>query len=407
MFPIWYKQRLLLEILNEERRKRHRDLKNMGRTNRKFEPGDIVIIRKQVQSKASEGKPAKLVLRSKGPYRVLEEAGDHSYYVQRIPAVPEISRPKGKRMKEMAFRMERLPSTIVIHKRVDTLDTRFAKMEQNLADRPLEQTLGFIDFGKYRKAPTNSDHAFVKVNDMWSEPIDANEEASDDTDTEPTTPTPHIDKSTTTDQTIEDITDRHQAIRIRSRKGPTRRHKPVTFITPTTRKQALAQLWTQMETSQDKLYFIQEKDTGEMTATWYLVQVDIEETKRKRAQQIGEYHVRWMIKNDPQAKTKKTRHCAFWPLIRELLPNGYFGAIVMFRPQKALPILEKKPYKYAWYQREINLAELRLHGPFNFDSHFTIADTDWEALKQAATTPGTHVDISDINRIVPLKSNKT
>jgi hypothetical protein len=416
MFPLWYKQNLLLEVLNNERRTRHRDLKNDGRKNRKFEPGDIVIVRKQVQSKASEGRPAKLVLRSKGPYRVLEPAGDFSYYVQRIPAVQEVTRRKGKKMKEMAFRMERLPSTVVIHKRVDTLDTRFAKMEQDLADRPLEHTLGFIDFGKYQKADANSDHAFVKVNDMWDEQVDEHE--SSESEDEPITPEPteQVLGDPAAPTAIQDrhqaaaapdaIQDRHQAVRIRSRRGPSRRHNPVTMIQPVTRKQILTQLWTQTETSKDKLFFIHEKETGQIQAQWYLVQVDLDETRRRNAQNLGEYHVRWMIKNEPQSKTTKTRNCAFWPLIRELLPNGYFGAIVMFRPQKALTILEKKSYKYAWYQREINLAEGKLHGPFDYGKNFTIEDEHWDALKQATNKPDIHVDISDINRIVPLKANK-
>jgi hypothetical protein len=143
-----------------------------------------------------------------------------------------------------------------------------------------------------------------------------------------------------------------------------------------------------------------------MPAKWYLVQVDMDKTRRKNVMQLGEYHIRWMIKNDLQAKTKKTRMCAFWPLIRGLLPNGYFGAIVMFQPQKGLPILEKKPYKYAWYQREINLAKLKLHVPFNFNKNFTIASKEWEALKEGTNKPGIQVDMTDINRIVPPKTNK-
>jgi hypothetical protein len=70
MFPLWYRQKTLLKTLNEERRRRHREMMNNGRTRRKFQPNDIVVVRKQVKSK--EGKPAKLTLRTKGPYRVLE-----------------------------------------------------------------------------------------------------------------------------------------------------------------------------------------------------------------------------------------------------------------------------------------------------------------------------------------------
>ncbi len=64
------------------------------------------------------------------------------------------------------MRMEKLPSSLVIHKRVDTTDTRFTQMEGQLASNPLEKNLGFFDFGKYTKAPDNADFAFVKINEM-------------------------------------------------------------------------------------------------------------------------------------------------------------------------------------------------------------------------------------------------
>jgi len=54
-FPLMQKQRELLHMLNQIPRQRHRDLKNEGRTVRRFHAGDLVIVRKQVQSKATQG----------------------------------------------------------------------------------------------------------------------------------------------------------------------------------------------------------------------------------------------------------------------------------------------------------------------------------------------------------------
>jgi hypothetical protein len=240
---------------------------------------------------------------------------------------------------------------------------------------------------------------------MWDEQVDDEEDS--DTDDDNTLPKPTQEQSpitTETDPTEPELQQRHRSVSIRSRRGPSRQHKPVTLIQPVTRKQVLQQLWENIESSKDKLFFIQEKETGQLTAKWYLVQVDRDETKRQNAISIGEYHVRWLIKNEPQAKTEKTRKCAFWPLIKELLPN--IGAIVMFRPQKAITILEQKPYKYAWYQREINLVEGKLHGPFDYGKNFTIDDAHWDALRTATSKTDIHVDISDVNRIVPLTSKK-
>jgi hypothetical protein len=66
-----------------------------------------------------------------------------------------------KKVKEAAMCMENIPSMVIIHKRLDSLDTRFAKMDQDLVNNPLEQNLGFFDFGKYHKAADDADYAFV------------------------------------------------------------------------------------------------------------------------------------------------------------------------------------------------------------------------------------------------------
>jgi hypothetical protein len=57
--------------------------------------------------------------------------------------------------------------------------------------------------------------------------------------------------------------------------------------------------------------------------------------------------------------------------------------------------------------KKSTLAEGKLHGPFNFGKNFTIDDEHCEALKLAASKQDTHVDITIINRIIPLKTNKT
>ena len=72
MFPLWYKQKELLSLLVEENRDKHRAWKNKGKTRREFFPGDLVLIKRQVQSSAITGRPAKLRVKPRGPYRVLE-----------------------------------------------------------------------------------------------------------------------------------------------------------------------------------------------------------------------------------------------------------------------------------------------------------------------------------------------
>ena len=81
--PLLYKQRQLLQVLNDKQRLRHRDLKNDGVKQRVFQPGDLVIVRKQVQSNSRKGISTKLVFRAKGPYRVLRQEKQASYILQK------------------------------------------------------------------------------------------------------------------------------------------------------------------------------------------------------------------------------------------------------------------------------------------------------------------------------------
>jgi hypothetical protein len=60
MFPLWFCQKALLDILTEDCREKHRQYANANPQRREFLPGDIVVIRQQIQSDASTGRPAKL-----------------------------------------------------------------------------------------------------------------------------------------------------------------------------------------------------------------------------------------------------------------------------------------------------------------------------------------------------------
>jgi hypothetical protein len=64
MFPLWFCQKALLNILTEERCEKHRQYANANRQRREFLPGDIFVIRRQIQWDASTGRPAKLQMRA-------------------------------------------------------------------------------------------------------------------------------------------------------------------------------------------------------------------------------------------------------------------------------------------------------------------------------------------------------
>jgi hypothetical protein len=181
--PLWFQQKGLLKLLQETRRARHLQMKNENRTERKFNPGDLVLIRKQVKSSALEGRPEELTIKAKGPYRVLEKAGKSSYWLhQKLPALQGTNRKRGKQHKEAAFRMTKIPSTVIIHKRLDSTDTRLMRMKGEIVHNPLEQNLGLFDFRSYHQADPNAPYAFEQVNQIWQEDIDTDESGNEEDD---------------------------------------------------------------------------------------------------------------------------------------------------------------------------------------------------------------------------------
>ena len=112
----------------------------------------------------------------------------------------------------------------------------------------------------------------------------------------------------------------------------------------------LKRFWKDINESVDKLIIIKRQDKPTMRPVWYLVQVDLDETNERRAQKTGEHHVRCCTRHFTDARKRLVRNCRFWPLIREIKPDGNFGDIVFIRPAKADETLAKKVCTRGWCQ---------------------------------------------------------
>lgn len=281
---------------------------------------------------------------------------------------------------EKAFRMEKLLQTIVVHKRVNTADTRLVGLNETLTQRPLERTLGFLDFGRYVQHDTNGTndgaHAFVKYNEL-----------------EPGIPEMQEPSSDEHDEDEPDLSTTYTPVRRGTRR--------IAIWTPRTRIQKCTALWQHVRASKDKLFIVKDKDAVDPLFTWYVVQVDLDETVKQRARQLGEYHVRWFIPNQQEAVKTITKKCAYWPWIKELRPDGNFGATIACRPKKAEALLRKRPHSYGWYQKGVNLMERGLYGPFDFQAQYRIPKEAWDALESKAEDE--NVNIDNLHIIAPLR----
>jgi hypothetical protein len=138
----------------------------------------------QVQHESNTSKiiSAKLLSNTRGPYRVIDRITPSSYRLQKLRFLQGMGRP-GRLCKENGARMERLPSTLILHRKVDGAGTRFSQLHGEFADAPIYKWLGVLRHGAYQQAPSDSTWAFESLASMWTD-ADAIDERNNDSSSE-------------------------------------------------------------------------------------------------------------------------------------------------------------------------------------------------------------------------------
>jgi hypothetical protein len=404
--PLLYKQRELLQVLNDERRERHRELRNKGKQEREFFPGDIVIVRKQVKSEKAKGVSAKLLFKTKGPYRVIDKASPNSYRIQKLPFLKGLGR-KGRIVKQKASRMTRLPSTLILHKKIDGADTRFAQMDGELSNAPLQPWLGVLKHGAYNKAAADANWAFEPLESIWSETLDEETSESDGESTAEDDEAIFDDMDFPIDQQDSD-SDKETESKGGEAEVETPKLKPLNINDSTSK--ALQQLYRKVQDSQDKLFFVTWQPEEARGPELRVAQVCWEECDPISTRQHGLYVVKWWCPRprDQDTLQRALVDCQFWPELRKVRADGSIGDPFVCRPDKVKSILQDSSTK-VWPSVVIPLAEIRVAGPFDFfKRRFTmqgpknqvtsepnhIAPVFWEQVEQRA--PLFNLDVSRI-----------
>jgi hypothetical protein len=159
MFPLWFRQKELLKLLNDEQRTGHGEMADEGRKKRTFQPGDLVQVRKQVKSNAAEGKPAKLTLKARGLCRMLEGAGENLHWMQKIPAVQSLTRRPGKRNSNANGK------TVIINgnsQESACIGQSIGRNERSISFKPIGKKSRFLRLRKLHKGAGDADFAFKK-----------------------------------------------------------------------------------------------------------------------------------------------------------------------------------------------------------------------------------------------------
>jgi hypothetical protein len=455
VFPLLAKQRELLKILVQERREHHRNLRNEGRANplkpTMFEVGDLVLVRKQVTTTAKKG-PAKLQLQARGPYRVLDVLSENTYTVQRIPFDRVAGGNPHKPYKESAARMQKLPSTLVIHKHTDGADANWAAYRNAFSPAPLQHTLGAVEFGEFKKIE-GEEWAFEKIEQLWQEGTKDPESTKDPEASETTDPAPPgrltlDDPRQAPTAQLEPLT--HKTVRFdklpeaghesddssvrRSRRkrkvsakqreameGGTlkaRRPAPVEktvapvlpLATAHNSEQSTSGLLSRLRKSRDRLLFIWHRQAGTAVRKWYLVQAHWEPNSRALvdAKRTNTLRVRFWIRHSTDSVTKQTNECRFWPEVHEVHKGSdTFKAIYRVRPAHVDSVIRKGDGKFQRYELDISIPDQVIHGPFNFEPppraggiSYRVSPFDWARLRILG--PSKDVNTCDVDEITPL-----
>ena len=360
--PLLFKQRELLNIVNSERRRRHNELRNQAASGVSFEPGDLVIVRKQVKSNAANNFSAKLVFKTRGPYRVIEQLNPNSYKLQKLPFLRGLGR-RGRFVKESAARLTRLPSTLIFHKQADGADTRFSLMGGDIAENALEKWLGVIHRGAYVKAQGDPAWAFEPLASMWSDdlPDDNDDDNDDDEDNDQEdTAMPPVDADSEDDEAEAQVEPPAQRV-----PPPQPQADPSKLVTPSdSDKKALRKLHKALLDSLDKLVIVRvPDDIGR--PTFRIGQIVWEEQDPYLNKHFGVYQVRWWRQHQDDRLQRSMVNSRFWPDVWTTDVDGALSREQVVRPGKVSLTLAQDS-TLTWRNGDVSLAEDLVVGPFEF-----------------------------------------
>jgi hypothetical protein len=111
--------------------------------------------------------------------------------------------------------------------------------------------------------------------------------------------------------------------------------------------------------------------------------------------------VKYWVRSYAESKKKKIRECNYHPEVHHLMPDGVtFGNMAPCTPQKVNSMVVDQAHKFVWYQDTINVFQLKIYGPFDFEKGYHIPKEAWKALEAAAEEQ--RIYVGGLNRKVPL-----
>ena len=329
----------ILRIITEDRRTYHRERVNDSRSQKLFAVDDIVMVRVQVQSKASTEKVAKLVYRLRGPYRISTVLGHGAYSVQKF------DQPTGPTLKYHAEDLSLLPPAIRPVEPLDGPDLRYLNSNHAPIPHPL-------------KAAFNIE----LYNDMWfSEPLQTQPpQFSLSERSYPCVEPPSAISEVNAENTAETDTDTTPTV-------PRVSHDRPAFPLAL----SASALAVAIQASKDRLFFISYRPEGTLRSRWFLISIDLEQTALEPTcvdfASSGRYYAHFYARHPSDAAEFTDDTARWWPEWHEYSLGSDdtidYGARSLIYPSRT-----PDPAKYIAWATLLSLTDPStcLLGPFNF-----------------------------------------
>jgi len=248
----------LLQWLRDDRRSQHRERVNENLHLTTYEAGDIVMGRIAVQSNSAKGVVGKLVFQTRGPFVVIGKTQGSSYIVRQYGV------NDGPKQKFQTEDLYLLTKEILPCEHLDLPDMKYMNFDYAPTNHPFGKAFNIAGYNNawyndkpQSKPPELLPKALVPL-------IDINRASKIDT----ISPEPTPDETTETQEptVVSENQETHQ-----------------TEAIPTATTLTLHQ---NLQSSKDKLLFIQFTPANTLRPKWYLVQVQIDQHTKRRTGNI-------------------------------------------------------------------------------------------------------------------------
>jgi hypothetical protein len=239
-------QQHILYILNDERRSHHRDKHNALVNTHSLQPGHIVLYHCQVQNKTSDVISTKLTYGLTGPFIIFCETGSTRYRIQRIHCTLKQEIRFGRQREESAGQLVKIPPYLVVRQPIQGTDTNFTSLQAGSHPHAISDILGIVGYvamdvagwlePRQDKLQSLTLHKhFVSLKEIWPEIL--------------------WDEANNVEPTVVSLPTSPRCKRARE----------IYIDSPS--------LWSKVEASSDKLFFISHVPANSLLPNWYLVNV--------------------------------------------------------------------------------------------------------------------------------------